>query len=272
MIFEYNNRILNYNNRFFEFSTFQEENPYELLSTIASGLRSVILTDLRNTGFFQYTLDGSQYFIGDGGNDMFDNGNYTAPLLKSGVLYTGTTASIPTPPTLGYSTTATTITDTDFNYISLGYGTSPDLRPLTILGTRSNIGGPVGFQKAGNIGADGGGSLTSTTVYSGASINGFTVYAFYRQTYGQASDPAICDLYILLGHSRWGSIFHDVRSYSYNLTSNQNGFYGSFGSETKNILAIATLLSKTSPQSINLADVTTIVNNYVNNIKTILGY
>jgi hypothetical protein len=108
--------------------------------------------------------------------------------------------------------------DTSFGYISLGYEQydnitdtqSPTYLPLTVLGARDNTtygpGLPIGFQTGGNSGADGGGALSSGYIYSGAVVSGFTVYSFYRETYN-AGDPSHCDLYILLGHPNWGSVF-----------------------------------------------------------------
>lgn len=243
---------------------------YLALSEIANYLRTNI-NDLKNPDFFSYNLDGNSYYINDGGNDMFDGGNYTAPWFIAGTDYTSST-SIPTANAINYSNVTETILDSNFQYISLGYGTSPDRRPLTVIGARSVSGQPVGFQKAGNIGADGGGNIVYGDVYTGDSINGFTVHAYYRQTYGQAADPAICDLYMLLGHANWSSVFGTINKYSNINKGVQGAYFYTSGAAVSNILAVATLLSKPTPNQIPLTDVQAVVTTYTEKIKTALGY
>lgn len=251
---------------------------YLHLNTIISYLRNYT-SDLKNPSFFTYFLDGNAYQILDGGNDMFDQGNYTAPWLRNNTNYT-TLLSITIPPALSYASQSSTLVDTNFYYVSLGYlqstgsfpgGTQNSLyHPLTLLGARSGS-GPIGFQKAGNIGADGGGLLIFGSIYSGSVVNGFTTYAVYRQSYGQAVDPSICDVYILLGHPNWGSVFGTVVSSSFNNTNNQGAALYATGSSTE-ILAITTLLSRPSPNAIPASDIKTVVDNYTLRIKQALGY
>jgi hypothetical protein len=173
-------------------------------------------------------------------------------------------------PSLSYNITSKSVIDTDFYYVSLGYSTSPERRPLTILGTRLNQGNPVGFQKAGNIGADGSGQIVFGDLYSGEIINGFTVHAYYRQTYGQSADPAICDVYILLGHPKFGSQFDSVTSFSQASTGIQGAYFYVSGSNVKNILAITTLLSRPSNQPIAENDIKSVIQNYTLRISEII--
>lgn len=90
---------------------------------------------------------------------------------------------------MSYTTTTVTLTDTDLYYVSLGYTQfvsptqNPTFLPLTVLCSRSGIGAPDGWQIGGNSGADGGGTLASGILYSGTVLNGFTVHAFFRQTF-----------------------------------------------------------------------------------------
>lgn len=245
--------------------------PYLVLDTIASYLRNYIITDFRNPNFFEYLLDGTSYFINDGGNDMFDNGNYTAPWLRANVDYSQS-ATIPVANSINYSNTTSTIMDTDFYYTSLGYSTSPDRRPLTVIGTRSGANNAIGFQKAGNSGADGGGNLTANDIYTGNTVNGFTVHAYYRQTYGQSSDPAVCDLFILLGHPNWNSVFGTVKKYSFPNSTLNSGYFYTFGNQCSNVLAIATLLSRPANLPINEADIKTVVDNYTIRIGQALSF
>lgn len=251
---------------------------YLHLNTIVSYLRNYT-SDLKNPNFFTYFLDGNSYQILDGGNDMFDQGNYTAPWLRNNTNYTNL-SSINIPPALSYASQSSTLVDTNFYYVSLGYiqstgsfpgGTqNPLYHPLTLLGARSGS-GPIGFQKAGNIGADGAGFLVSGSIYSGSVVNGFTTYAIYRQSYGQGLDPSICDVYILLGHPNWGSVFGTVVSSSITNTTIQGAALYATGSSSE-ILAITTLLSRPNPNAIPASDIKTVVDNYTLRIKQALGY
>lgn len=254
----------------FKVGTLPDANPYSLLVTMADYLRTNI-DQLKNPDFFSYSLDGTVYSINDGGNDMFDNGNFTAPWLIAGTDYTALT-SIPNASAIDYSQVTTTTLDTNFGYVSLGYGTSPDRRPLTVLGARNVDGVVVGFQKAGNIGADGAGNIVYGDVYTGEIFNGFTTHAYYRQTYGQASDPAICDLYMLLGHANWSTNFGTINKYTNTNKGIQGAYFYASGATVKNVLAISTLLSKPTPNQIPLADVQSVVQTYTLLIKTALGY
>lgn len=236
---------------------------------------------LRNPGFFTYFLDGNNvYFITDGGNDMFDGGNYTAPWLRNNTSYIAGN-SIPTPtPSLNYSSQSSTLTDTNFYYAASGYvpstgsypaGTQSGIyHPLTMIGARSGS-GPIGFQKAGNIGADGGGFLVTGSIYTGSIVNGFTAHAFYRQSFGQATDPSICDVYVLLGHPNWGSTFDIVVSSSVAGTQLQGAALYATGSSSE-LLAMTTLISSLSSSAIPSGSVKSVVDNYITLVKTVLNY
>ena len=252
---------------------------FTLIDTIMPYLRANS-GSLRNPNFFTYFLDGGPYSILDGGNDMYDNGNFTAPWLRSNTSYLNS-STIPTPtPALNYSSQSATLTDTNFYYASFGYSQSTGsfpggtqsgrFHPLTMIGARSGS-GPIGFQKAGNLGADGSGFLVTSSIYSGSVVNGFTTYAFYRQTFGQASDPAVCDVYVLLGHPNWGSTFGPVISGSNASTDNNGGALYATGSSSE-ILAMTTLLSRTGSIAITFNEVKTVVDNYITLVKTSLNY
>lgn len=251
---------------------------YTQINTIMSVLRANT-GSLRNPNFFTYFLDGNSYFILDGGNDMYDAGNYTAPWLRNNTSYLNS-PNIPTTVASNYASQSVTITDTSFYYASIGYSQSTGsfpggsqnsiFHPLTLIGARSGS-GPIGFQKGGNLGADGGGSIVSGSIYSGSVINGFTTYAYYRQTFGQGNDPAVCDVYVLLGHPNWGSVFGTVVSSSVNNTDLNGGTLYATGSSSE-ILAMTTLLSRTGSIAITFNEVRTVVDNYVSLVKTALNY
>lgn len=259
-------------------------NPYNDLVVIAEYLRNH-MSDFRNPNFYNYQLDGNGYYIEDGGNDMYDNGNISSPWIITNTEYIGTGGYTPGvyPFAVNYTNSATTSNlDTSFGYVSLGYQQfssgiqSPTYQPLTVLGSRDNItyGSdlPIGFQTGGNSGADGGGTLASGYIYNNQIVSGFTVYAFYRETYN-ASDPSHCDLYILLGHSNWDSTFGTVSSFAQPTNvGGCGGYLYTSGAGTKNILAIKTLLSKSGGQLVTLAECQNVVNNFIIRIKEALNF
>jgi hypothetical protein len=276
MIHNFNNNIILYNNRVIDYSSISD-NPYELLDEISVYLRDY-MSEFRNPNFYNYRLDGDGFYILDGGFDMYDGGNFTTPSLKSGVSYTGTSGSITSYPfAVNYTSTATTIVDTDFYYVSLGYTQfnitqDPTYLPLTVLGTRSGIGSPIGWQIGGNSGADGGGLLSSDLIYNGVDINGFIVYAFYRQTYN-AGDPSHCNLFILLGHENWDSVFGIINRAAQPVNlGGCGGYLFTSGDNVKNVLSIQTLLSKASGVLVTSGECQTVVQNFVSRIKTALNY
>jgi hypothetical protein len=259
--------------------------PWQQINTIISYLRGYV-TNFRNPQFFDYRLDGNAYQISDGGQDMYDGGNYTAPWLRAGTNYTNPGSSaIPIPPALPYSSQSSTLTDTNYYFAAFGYtqsaGTFPAAQntiyhPLTMIGARSGS-GPIGWQKSGNIGADGLGSILTGSIYTGSVINGFTTYAYFRQTYGQGADPNICDVYMLFGHPNWNSNFGTV-AWSASLSTQGQGAALYATGSASNLLAVTTLLSRTGSTSggaslpISASDITTVVNNFTLRIKEALSY
>ena len=255
--------------------------PYTQINTIATYLRGY-MSDFRNPSFYNYWCDGSGFFINDGGADMYDSGNVTTPWLRSGTTYVGNSgySAAAFPSAVNYQTSNSTVADTDFYYASLGYiaynsGTAfqdPTFLPLTVLGSRSTTGQPVGWQVGGNSGADGGGTLASGILYAGTVINGFTVHAFYRETYA-ATDPSHCNLYILLGHPSWDSTFGTITSFADPVSGGGcGGYFYTSGGGVKNILAIQTLLSKAGGTLVTAAECQTVVQNFTLRIKQALGF
>jgi len=278
MIVKYGNNVTNFNSRFLNFQSVISQ-PYLQLNTIATYLRNY-MSDFRNPSFYTYRLDGTGFYILDGGLDMYDQGNMTTPWLSTGIAYTGTAAySLANyPSAITYTNTASTITDTDFYYISLGYiqyttTQNATYHPLTILGTRSNVGRPVGWQIGGNSGADGAGTLASGLIYNGSNLSGFTTYAFFRETYN-AGDPSHCNLYILLGHSNWGSVFGNTINYAAQPVNlgGCGGYLYTSGTTTSIILSIQTLLSKSGGVLVTSGECQTVVQNFVIRIKEALNY
>jgi hypothetical protein len=261
--------------------------PWQQINTIISYLRGYV-TDFRNPRFFVYRLDsGNAFSITDGGNDMFDGGNATIPWLRSNTAYwnPGTTTYAGAP-ALSYAIQTSSLTDTNLYYAAFGYtassGTFPSglqssiYHPLTLISARSGS-GPIGWQKSGNIGADGFGSILTGSIYTGSVINGFTTYAYFRQTYGQAADPNICDVYMLFGHPNWNSSFGTIVWNASLSTQGQGAALYASGS-TSNLLAITTLLSQTGSTAggaslpISSSDIATVVNNFALRIQQALSY
>jgi hypothetical protein len=259
--------------------------PWQQINTIISYLRGYV-TDFRNPLFFTYRLDGNAFNITDGGNDMFDGGNSTIPWLLSNTAYWNPgSAAYAAAPALSYAIQTASLTDTNLYYAAFGYtqsaGTFPAAQslayhPLTMISARSGS-GPVGWQKSGNIGADGLGSILTGSIYTGSTVNGFTTYAYYRQTYGQGSDPNICDVYMLFGHTNWNSNFGTVIWSASLNTQGQGGTLYATGSSS-NLLAVTALLSRTgsTPAGASLpissSDITTVVNNFALRIKEALSF
>lgn len=252
-------------------TSFLPPQPYLYLEEIATYLRGY-MSDFRNPSFYNYQLDGNGTYINDGGGDMYDGGNYTTPWLLSGANYTSSGGSFPF--SINYTNTTDTIVDTDFYYVSLGYTQftgvqDPTYLPLTVIGSRKET-GPIGWQAGGNSGADGGGTLASGEVWSGTVSNGFTTYAYYRQTYN-AGDPSHCNLIILLGHPNWASEFGTINSFSDPTGNGGNGIYY-YSTTASNVLAIHTLLSKNSGQQVTSQEIKNVVSNFTLRIKESLSY
>jgi hypothetical protein len=235
------------------------------------------MSEFRNPSFYGYNLDGNSYHINDGGGDMYDAGNWTYPWLISGTQYTNANGNSQQAFSIDYSSTTATTVDTDFVYASLGYAASSGTtitsnHPLTVLGFRTTTGRPVGFQLGGNSGADGGGTLASGILYAGDIIQGFTVHAFYRETYN-AGDPSHCNLFILLGHPSWISVFGTISSFADPVANGGNGcFFYTSGAGVSNILAIQTLLSKSGGILVTAAECQTVVQAFVNRVKLAVGF
>lgn len=221
------------------------------LNRIAAYLRR-FQPEFRNANFYVYRNDGDQFYISDGGDDMYDGGNFTTPWLRSGQLFIEDPDE-PIAQNVSYAATSETVTDGDFRYVSLGYVQEPEpleggaeppqdasRHPLIVLGSRCS--GPVGWQVAGNMGADGDGLTRTDRVYSGQTLRGFQVHAAVRQVWGQ-SDPVICNLILLIGASAWGSAFGPVSVFGDDDT-NANGFYFYAGEGSRSVLAVHIVLSK----------------------------
>ena len=219
------------------------------LSTVYSAL-SPYLSEFKNSNFYEYTLDGDSYYISDGGGDMYDGGNYTQVrvdnAISSSLSYSQTTA------------TTTTVSGKSVDIISLGYA-----RPLTTLAfcsQRANI----GMAKYGNIGADGGGSQSSSNVYTGSVLNGYTVYAWVRVIYN-AGDPSVGDLYFVLGNSSTTFFSSTMNTYA---DSSTDGGTSYMTMDCQNAFVGAILLSKPSGTFITVQECQAVLTSLTNRLPT----
>jgi hypothetical protein len=256
-------------------SSYAPSQPWSSLQTIATYL-SGYMPEFRNPSFYFYRLDGNGTYINDGGSDMYDGGNFTSPWFISGTQYTSNGSTIGNfPGAINYTNTTPTLVDNNFYYISLGYtqfngsSQSGTNHPLTVIGSRKET-GPVGWQSGGNSGADGGGTLASGQIWGGTLSNGFTTWAYYRQTYN-AGDPSHCNLIILLGHVNWASQFGQINSFADPVSNGGNGVYY-YTMTASNILAIHTLLSKSGGVQVTLSECQNVVSNFTLRIKQALAF
>lgn len=243
------------------------------ITTLASYM-SGFMSEYKNPSFYVYTLDGDATYISDGGGDMYDDGNVTTPWLIAGTNYTASNISTGNAPDrISYANTTATTVDTNFIYASVsGYTQNGAHHPLMVIGTRSGTGNPIGWQKGGNSGADGSGTLASGFVYNGTTVNGFTVYSHIRQTFG-TGDPSHCDLYILLGHSNWDSTFGTISSFADPVINGGcGGYLFTSGAGVKNVLAITTLLSKLSGVEVTNAECITVTDSIISRVKLHFGF
>jgi hypothetical protein len=222
-------------------------------------------SEIKNPSFYNYNLDGGEFAISDGGGDMYDSGNNTFPWYTANSPVYSNLSGVSNNIGLSYAITPSGIIDTDMVYASTGWTSFGTTQPLSMIGVRSTANRSIGFQKSGNSGADGAGILDSGVFYNAATILGFTVYAFRRQTYN-AGDPSHCDLYMLIGHSAWGSVYGTINSFADPVSNGGSGGHFYMTNAT-NVIAITSLLSKSSGVLVTQAELETIVQAWVNRLK-----
>jgi len=205
---------------------------------------SPFLSNLKNTNFYEYNLDGNEFHISDGGGDMYDVGNYTRLRVD------GNTSS-----NLSYAQTSplnVNVNGKNVQVISLGYK-----RPLVMLAHCSQR-ADIGMHKNGNVGADGQGTFASYNVYNGTIINGYTVYAWVR-VICNAGDPSIGDLYFAIGDNST-TFFSNMNTYSAPNTDNGESY---MTIDCKNALVGTILLSKPNGVCISVDDCQKVITNLV---------
>lgn len=221
------------------------------LQVMYNGLQPY-LSNYKNANFYEYTLDGDSTYIKDGLSDMYDLGNYTQIMADS------VTSS-----SLSYSSiteTVTTVNGKQVSYLSLGYA-----RPLIML-AKSSTRAIWGFSKSGNLGADGQGSKTNFNVYTGDTINGFTVYAWCRHVYN-AGDPSIGDLYFAIGDGT--STFYTTTMTTFDPNNTDSG-QSSMAIDCANVLFGCILCSKPSGGQITVSECQAVLTEFISRLKNII--
>lgn len=212
------------------------------------------MSEYQNPNFYAYTLDQTSTLnISDGGGDMYDGGNNT-DVFVDGVASSGLTYNTTSPG-------AVFVNGKTVEVISLGY-----IHPLTML-ARCSQRANIGIRKTGNLGADGGGTWTNYNVYTGNTVNSFTVYAWCRHVYN-AGDPSIGDLFFVIGDS--STTFHNTNMNTFDPGSTDNGL-SYMTMDCTNALVGSILLSKPSGAFISQAECQTVLTNFTNRLRGASG-
>ncbi|UXP32788.1 choice-of-anchor D domain-containing protein [Reichenbachiella agarivorans] len=152
--------------------SFNSANLNSILGVLNDGYEDI--TDLiPNIYTFEY--DGGSNYINDGGDDMYDNGNYLNTSMASEIPYSDNV-----------------VVDGSSYF---GTGTTYFTRHLDGLFVMvADINGIDEFNITGNLGADGGGSIDATVLES--TINGITYNGYVTRVY-DANDPSINHIIIV---------------------------------------------------------------------------
>ena len=254
----------------------------EFMDDVGTAIQNGRTGYLLSTNNYSYRFDaGDARYINDGGGDIYDRGNYTSPVSSS----TRSTSSPSTgnqttnhPDAIFYNQTSslTHPNKSNYTYVAGGWtynNYAGNDGPLIVATTTGNSGYQwCGWMVGGNSGADGQGSRATIDLYSGSTVNGFTVYSSYMSTTGAGNDPSSNDLYILLGHPKWGSVFGTVNKYSLTSTSYTNSAMWSDGTSQNNILAIKLFIARSSAVAPVQTEMQGIVDDIIGDIKTQFGY
>ena len=207
---------------------------------------------------YAYETDSSDDRISDAQSDMYDNGNYTQ------VRENGSASG-----NIGYSSVVPNSYGS-IKYIPLGYSW-----PLVAIAVApSDTSTRYGWSRSGNLGADGGGgSPNAITVYSNATVSGFSpVYAWLvNKAYNQNSDPGVMHLYCTVGANAWQSVVSNgstVQSFS---SSSDNDFSQYETTSTNCFVWTALVSNGQTVGQITVSQAQTFVNNFLNDARTHFG-
>lgn len=194
------------------------------------------------TSWYNYTYDGVGNYIGDGGYDMYDNGNYLS------IEGTMNAANI---------TYGTVVDNGTSGYMVSGN----NYRPFIGIAYISSA-GTIKWLSTGDIGSDGGGTVSN---YSGtySCANGRNGTYWMNVNYN-AGDPSVGSLWFTIQSTSWGSTHTGTTD---SRKTSDGNYYSHFVTITgsKIIFAFA-LLSRSSGQYIDSTMVTNFLSNYVQNM------
>jgi hypothetical protein len=197
------------------------------------------------SNFFNYLYDGNSnnnavHYIDDGGNDMYDDGNYidiwgNCITGFSNVAY----GTINTEPTHGYYVTPTNIwPNTTIVYVQKG------VARITV---------------HGDVGSDEGGTVTNDkTTYTTSNNRYGTI--FYNAN-GEAGDPSVLDVWFTIENSNWNSRLTD--SNDQRKTEDNNDYSHSVEVTGSNYIFVKTLLSLSNGVIPDTTDVQNYIEAYV---------
>jgi plastocyanin len=201
----------------------------------------------RVPNFFLWSYDGglNGTNISDGGNDMYDGGNTIRAVING----------VDTPANgITYSQTKTNL-GSDVTLQAFPY--YPQVMMFFV---PKNI--TFGIKENGNLGADGGGSITSSQTNE-LTVGAYNVTWSYIHIYNAGSDPSICEIVFSVERAAVGadSITLTVTANTDNPAPTWN-----FGTINKNRYIFYTLHSKPSGQQITTSEITTFLTNFVTDI------
>jgi subtilisin-like proprotein convertase family protein len=178
-----------------------------------------------------------EYYISDGGDDMYDGGNILNTNLASYIYYSN-----------GVVTPADFIFGPGSEYFTAKY------QGLFVLAA-SNIAIDT-FYLSGDLGADGGGSVDGTVLHTTFQGREYTIYV--KRVY-DAFDPSVNELIIVPGDG--SGITHEFATYS------NDNYHAIHGLSEINELYYA-LVARQSGQYLSNADVLNIANEFLANLGT----
>ena len=237
------------------FSLF-EDSYFSAFITYMAGVKTSWASSGTN---YQYETDSSDDRIQDAQSDMYDGGNYTQ--VRSNGNASGN---------LGYNTSYGT-------YGGLKYGQLGYSWPLVSIcvGPIDDTSRTYGYSRYGNLGADGGGgTVGSITVYSNATVQGFTPVSAWlvNKAWNQNQDPGVMHLYCTVGHPQWNSsIENGFTTTSFNSSSNDDT--SQYQSTSTNCFVWTALVSNgQTVGAMTQGQAQTFVSNFLASAKTHFGY
>lgn len=221
-------------------------------SATFQGLRNYFASrqsNYRNSSYYNYSLDGSPDHLGDSGGDMYDGGNYLYPRVN------GSQAG-----DIDYNTQNTT-------YNSHRWGAMGYQRPLmAMIATGINQNTRIGWERGGNLGADGGGSTNNQQIYNTQTVNGCIVTAWLVNKAYNAGDPSVNHIYFAITSSAIGGSINTVNTQDY--AGNSDSDYSRYEVTGRNMIVGTVLGSKNSGQIVNSSEARSVVDNIISDFKT----